>query len=378
MRPPSNPRTVRRSLSRCGKCGEMMALVSTPTASSSSNNNNNNDNKHFLRCSSSMCTNASGQASFFSLPRKGTKFKGNQHICPLCNYQVVDVETSTSKRPYQICPQCFNFPPPDIMSDIENVPSKMPCFKCPAASRCTLATGNNEETQEVARCPTCLTHPLMLRSSSAKSGQNRVVKTFRLSCTNCQHVVWLPRIIKNVAVTNKACTKCSGAQRKTFMLKIEFKRGEHPPNIDREITICVVAADCSRILSNLGYNIKRGKIPSSSFLGSNGVSYGVMTGIRSSQNMTSSSLSSSFASSSSSSKRPSILRPQKKKRARTSEPRTYGTSEQSSNNVPKCICGKPCVEYTVKKQTANQGRKFYKCKNANNNGCNFFKFADEC
>ena len=49
IRPPSNPRTVRRSLSKCGKCGEMMALVS---ASSS----NSNSKRHFLRCSSSMCT----------------------------------------------------------------------------------------------------------------------------------------------------------------------------------------------------------------------------------------------------------------------------------------------------------------------------------
>jgi len=351
-----------------------MALVSAASHNSSSSSSATNNRKmHFLRCSSPQCTDSSsGQATFFKLPSSGKIFKSNQHTCPLCNYQVVDVQKSNTSRPYQICPQCFNFPPADIVSDIENLPTRMPCFSCPAVSRCALACGSSTSNPEVSPCPTCLTSSLVLRSSSSKSGQNRVVKTFRLSCDNCKHVVWLPRITKNVTVSQQTCRQCSSARRKAYMLNLEFRRHEHPPSLAPQVTMCVASDKCCPSLSNLGHKVKKGIIPSSqSRSRSSNSSYGVMTGIRSV------SSSSSSSSSMSSSKRPSVLRPQKKKRARTSQG-SNSNSRLSNNKTisPNCYCGTPSVSFTVRAQTKNHGRKFFKCQKRID-GCNFFKFEDE-
>ena len=244
---------------------------------------------------------------------------------------------------------------------------------------CPLANGTTDDNQQIGLCTNCLTSPLVLKSSSKKQpGTNRIEKTFRLSCSHCGHVVWLPSILKNVTVTDQACTKCSGAQQ-TFKVKLEFKHGAHPPNINRVITMCVVSSECARILLNLGYRKVQGKIPSSSSSshGNNTASYGVMTGIGPSQNISTSTLPSS---SSSSSRRPSILRPQKKKRARTLTQQNQ-QNQPGNNNKPVflCKCGQPAKLLKTKNpDSKNFGREFYKCaKWRNDNPCDAFQWLDE-
>ena len=221
---------------------------------------------------------------------------------------------------------------------------------------------------------------MILKSSSKKRpGSNCIEKTFRLSCNHCKHVLWLPRILKNVTITDQVCTKCSGTQQKTFKLKLEFIHGAHPLNIDRVITMCVVSSNCARILSDLGYRQVRGKIPSSSSHGNNTASYGVMTGILPSQNISTSTLPSS-SSTSSSRRRPSILRPQKKKRARTlTQQNQPGSNNNNNKPVPECFCKEPAKLFKTKNpDSENFGREFYKCaKWRNENPCKYFKWLDE-
>lgn len=48
-----------------------------------------------------------------------------------------------------------------------------------------------------------------------------------------------------------------------------------------------------------------------------------------------------------------------------------------SANETRCNCGQPAVKRTVNKAGANTGREFYCCQKPPNEGCRFFKWADE-
>ena len=55
-------------------------------------------------------------------------------------------------------------------------------------------------------------------------------------------------------------------------------------------------------------------------------------------------------------------------------PRSAPASEPNPS-APICLCGKPSVELTVKKESANKGRRFRRCGQPES--CDFFEWADE-
>ena len=55
-------------------------------------------------------------------------------------------------------------------------------------------------------------------------------------------------------------------------------------------------------------------------------------------------------------------------------PRSAPASEPNPS-APICLCGKPSMELTVKKESANKGRHFRRCGQPE--GCGFFEWADE-
>lgn len=88
------------------------------------------------------------------------------HICPLCNFQVLNVRSPKGKE-FTICPHCYSNPPSDlavcnIRKLIYSQASKpetslqsptMPCFKCTA--KCALARGVSGGNTPVLACPHC-------------------------------------------------------------------------------------------------------------------------------------------------------------------------------------------------------------------------------
>lgn len=410
-RAPTSARTVRRALSKCGKCSSMMALVvAKETASSTSGGPRK---KHYLRCNSARCTSSSDtrQPRYLRLPR-GKKYVAVDHICPLCQYQVIDVCKEGSDRTYKVCPWCYSNPPsrPEgsaDVADIENaIPSivssstTMPCFKCPAVSRCTLAAGS--EPVRVARCPSCHDGDIALRMGT-KTSRGRQVRTWRLNCSNssCDHVVWLPRKCKSVTLSDTDCPSCSRSGRRARKLVLDFRRSDVSPFTRLPITSCVMTKRCcDDALLELGTKIttddrgssgNRSRLPQSSSASSTSHSYGVMRGLSaplsdsSSENMPGNDRM----------RRPSVLRPLKrvKKNRKKNQPhshpsmttsdmhrhstRSYGSTTTAAQ-IPKCPGhNAPCAQRTVRKEGPNKGRPFFVCSKPQGSQCDFFQWADE-
>ena len=60
----------------------------------------------------------------------------------------------------------------------------------------------------------------------------------------------------------------------------------------------------------------------------------------------------------------------------TTAPRSApATGPSTSAPQINCFCGKPSVEFTVKKESANKGRQFRRCGQPEN--CDFFEWTDE-
>jgi DNA topoisomerase-3 len=52
-----------------------------------------------------------------------------------------------------------------------------------------------------------------------------------------------------------------------------------------------------------------------------------------------------------------------------------GAGPNTSAPQIDCFCGKPAVEFTVRKESENKGRQFRRCGQPEN--CNFFEWVDE-
>eukprot|EP01029_Cantina_marsupialis_P010798 TRINITY_DN2447_c0_g1_i5.p1 TRINITY_DN2447_c0_g1~~TRINITY_DN2447_c0_g1_i5.p1 ORF type:complete len:277 (+),score=73.58 TRINITY_DN2447_c0_g1_i5:292-1122(+) len=62
---------------------------------------------------------------------------------------------------------------------------------------------------------------------------------------------------------------------------------------------------------------------------------------------------------------------------------SFGGGDNGTSNgpVPNCQCGTPSRSFTVRKESVNKGRQFFKCANydkaSNSSKCSFFLYADE-
>src|SRR4051794_29219450 len=102
----------------------------------------------FLSCESCKDT--------YNVPRN-SEIENNSHICPICNFQTLQIVSSVKNTRYTICPYCYSHPP--SFNDIENISnslSTLPCFSCMHPT-CPLATGvgNNSSASSVVPCKLC-------------------------------------------------------------------------------------------------------------------------------------------------------------------------------------------------------------------------------
>lgn len=145
------------------------------------------------------------------LPRNG-ELTAHSHTCPICNYGVVTVTNSTTKKVHTLCPKCFSTPPPSFnasvqhqqqnnVADIENsdksgLGATMRCFQC-SHRECPLAGGQEGSSVQLRTCPLCGNHPLRLR----KAKNNTSVFIGCVGYPSCQYTVFLPR--------NQSCVPAS-------------------------------------------------------------------------------------------------------------------------------------------------------------------------
>ncbi|KAF2078252.1 hypothetical protein CYY_000442 [Polysphondylium violaceum] len=103
------------NFSKCGKCQAMMDLKL-------------DGHKRILFCNSCKIVTP--------LPNNG-EIRPSNHICPICKYQALEIQSSPDKRPYNVCPHCrLNHP-----AFVQDKSQPFPCFKCTFSS-CPLATGS--------------------------------------------------------------------------------------------------------------------------------------------------------------------------------------------------------------------------------------------
>ena len=126
------------------------------------------------------------------------------HICPLCNFQVVRIKGKNSE--YTVCPNCYNG---GQTPDIEEVGNNnhLPCYKC-THSACKLSQGVEGGDIAIAACSSCGSGELRLRRT--KNGK------FHINCSSGQacssNTIWLPGAIKVATVRENAqsCQTCRG------------------------------------------------------------------------------------------------------------------------------------------------------------------------
>jgi DNA topoisomerase-3 len=182
--------------SKC-KCGTWMSLT-------------NVDENRFVYCPT--C------AQSLPIPRNGD-IKAVEHICPLCNYMVLNINGQ-----YHVCPWCFSNPP-----DIENTTQL--AFKCFNCNEKTCPLSNKQETYGV--CPDCKDTLILKKNKTS----------WVISCKGyptCTHTIWLPKESKTVECT-RSCTHCQRNR-----LHFVFETGSMPPHIGEDVEVCIY---CSPILN---------------------------------------------------------------------------------------------------------------------------------
>lgn len=168
-------KTTKRSISRCGKCGNMMDLCKE-------------GDTRFVKCDE--C------GDVHNIPKHGNP-SGFDHTCPICNYQVLQIDKENSS--YHICPHCFNNSPPDIENAADN---NFYCFQC-IRRDCALAKGRSSNGEIVRKCPSC-GEDLELRTS--KAGKPYIMCKGSKS-KKCENRIFFNNIAE-ASVSTEKCASC--------------------------------------------------------------------------------------------------------------------------------------------------------------------------
>lgn len=192
----------------------------------------------------------------FRMPKKG-ELSFKDATCPLCSFQVVEVKTENNSK-YTLCPNCYVHPPQDLFPDIEegstqpNVPVTMPCFKCPK-SDCVLSGLAASGEKTIFTCPKCNNNGMRVKKGKTNN------KLF-LGCKgypNCNHIIGVPEIIKDIEVLTTDCARCGPGIKK---VKLKFAQDEIlPPTvqmrvIEEDAVFCL--AGCDQDMEVLGYSLE--------------------------------------------------------------------------------------------------------------------------
>jgi len=112
--------------SRCGQCGGLCDLKKMASA------NQQWGDRRLLHCDS--CRKS------YSLPSKHA-LQPHAHTCPICQFQVLQVNNEEKNTVWTLCPYCYNHPPQQEIEDTgQSFESGFKCFQCTRAD-CALAKG---------------------------------------------------------------------------------------------------------------------------------------------------------------------------------------------------------------------------------------------
>uniref|UniRef100_UPI00358E05CE DNA topoisomerase 3-alpha n=1 Tax=Myxine glutinosa TaxID=7769 RepID=UPI00358E05CE len=237
-----------------------------------------------------------------------------------------------------------------------------------------------ETAPMVRKCPHCNSDMALKRTKNGR---------FMISCSgypSCKAAVWFPDGVLEVAKDEGTCDKCSPQSIHRLMFK--FKRGSVPPLTPLEYIGCI--GGCDDILADildLKY-LRQNMIASSTE--SNSVRNLTLPQqpLRYQQQDNRNFVTAPVPQHQAPRPQHQAPRPQypaptpqhQAPRPRYPAPRPQHPAPRPRDQAPSsthdihCNCNEIAILLTVRKEGANQGRKFYKC---NAGGCNFFLWADE-
>ncbi|GBG76124.1 hypothetical protein CBR_g21873 [Chara braunii] len=203
-----------KPLSKCGKCMRYMKYIP-------------------LRPSRLFCPTCE---DVYLLPQNGTIKLYKELTCPLDNFELVLFSLSGEDgKTFPLCPYCYNSPPFEGVETLslgvvtgrpgtgraagrdpgatqtapKNVRGGMPCTMCPHPT-----CRHSMVKQGVCGCPEC-DGTLVLDPVSAPK--------WRLDCSRCNCLVYLPENAHKVAVAEEKCDECGSA-----LLEVNFHKNLTP------------------------------------------------------------------------------------------------------------------------------------------------------
>lgn len=223
------------------------------------------------------------------------------------------------------------------------------------------------------KCPKCNTDMTVRR----KSSNANELYIGCMSFPNCKNAVWLPPVVKNVEVLSETCPTCGPNYKK---LKFEWSNNSMNHLYPSPCIICIGGCDVT-FLELLRINVSSVRTASNND----------RTQVQNTNNRTQPN---NLIRQNSLPARPNQIIDNPPRRGLFVPPPTVNRFPNMTNNQPRnigndnmtnaddnnvvCNCNQPAILLTVKKQSANQGRKFYKCSlGKDNGGCDFFLWAPE-
>ena len=287
---------LKTNLSECGQCGCRMDLIQEGSA---------------RKMTCKQCNQS------HLLPHRG-EITVNAHRCPLCQFQALNIATSSTSS-HTICPYCFSHPPEEAIElDPSNRTGGFRCFKCVEVT-CPLATSATAQFPLFScHASGCQGH-MVLKTKRNKQG-------FFIGCNQypkCNAVTWLDGAIQSIIPSKtKFCSQCSRSRLVTAQVQGQSHEG------------CLNG--CNSSFMNL-------------------------LGIHS---------------------QPTPAQPVAPLQPPSQYPSTPRYSENtaplpSTNGERLCDHKEPVIKLTVNKEGPNKGRTFYKCSRPASDQCRYFEWAED-
>lgn len=270
------------------------------------------------------------------LPPKGS-LSANELLCPICNYQVLNIHNPDTNKDHTICPSCFSDPPQVPLSD--GSLSDFRCLSCAHAS-CALAGRTQGSEVNIAPCYEQNCQGFMKLKKTKGGG-------YMIACAssrNCNRVWWFPKSIKTAVPTNEICEGCRSATAgrvEVMKLHVTIALATAPPGTPPESVVCPC---CNDLWRQFGQEPLKRRC------------FTVTTDQRTIPGNTE--------------RGAAII-------SRTASIQPTGSTFQFQVQPDvglRCKCNVPGRIATVQKDGANKGRQFYSCAT---NKCNFFQWFEE-
>lgn len=226
-------RTVKSNFSTCGVCRTKMALKQTE-----------GDVKKCAlycgHCRKSFLLSRNIQKRVY------TAVPGASGICPICNFQVINVvnrDRSRNVSDFKLCPACFVSPPQSTaLNPSGKEAGEFRCFSCVHPS-CPHASGTSLAQQDVAKCPARNCNRMcQIKKKREENGK----PSFRVACSSRQgECSWKPYFFPKPITENvearagtAPCVLCGSK-----ILTVVWRRSAVPPGTAHIFEGCIWCED---------------------------------------------------------------------------------------------------------------------------------------